>query len=308
MAVTLSVCSLCQAQEKKNEPVPFADPYILSENGKYYMYGSFFGDGIAVLVSDDLKTWHSPGGKGFYHALYKDDSYGDSNFWAPEVYHVGDTYYMYYSAELHTCVATSDSPLGPFVQKVKEPMMSGQNIDNTLFIDDDGTPYMFWVHFATEVDGLHTWCAQLEDDLTTIKKGTERLCIQMSQEWETVWPAVNEGPFVFKKNGIYYLTYSANSYESIDYGIGFATSDKIGGTWTKYEGNPVFQKPAGLYGVGHHAFFKDSHGKDRIVFHSHNGEGKVEPRIIHISSWKVDRNGIIRISEKDIFTAFMGDE
>nr|AGS50330.1 putative glycosyl hydrolase [uncultured bacterium Ele16D6] len=303
----VSASSLCGATKEKNNPVPFADPYILSENGKYYMYGSHFGDGIGVLVSDDMKTWRTPVGAGIHHALYKDDSYGESNFWAPEVYHVGDKYYMFYSAELHICVATSDSPIGPFVQKEKKPYaQNGQNIDNTLFIDYDGTPYMFWVHFATEVDGLHIWCAQLEDDLLSIKEGTQRFCTKMSQDWETVWPAVNEGPFVIKNKDTYYLTYSANSYESTCYGIGMATTnDIVNGEWTKYEGNPIFQNPKGLYGVGHHAFFKDARGKNRIAFHSHNREGQVEPRVIHISTWNFDKEGVIRVNEKKIFTAEM---
>ena len=42
---------------------------------------------------------------------------------------------------------------------------------------------------------------------------------------EKVWPRVNEGCFVIRRNGTYYMTYSANSYESPFYGIGCATAD-----------------------------------------------------------------------------------
>lgn len=304
-AVSIMMNVICSAQERKIVPIPFADPFVFFEDGTYYMYGTCAEDGIAVVVSDDMKTWRSPDGKQMHLALSKEDSYGEFFFWAPEVYHVGDFYYMYYSAEEHICAARSDSPLGPFVQETKAPMLPEKNIDNSLFIDDDGTPYLFWVHFG---DGLQIWSARLEDDLMTIRKGTERFCTKMSQKWEMEWPSVNEGPFVVKRKGQYYLTYSANSYESTNYGIGFATTDRIGGEWKKYEGNPVLQQPRGLLGVGHHSFFRDRHGRDRIAFHSHNGEGKIHPRVIHISRWKIDRKGILRISEKDIFTPFMETE
>lgn len=40
-------------------------------------------------------------------------------------------------------------------------------IDNSLFIDDDGTPYLFFDRFN---DGLNIWVAELEKDLMTIKR------------------------------------------------------------------------------------------------------------------------------------------
>ena len=40
------------------DAVPLADPFILCENGVYYAYGTCSADGIAVLVSDDLKHWY----------------------------------------------------------------------------------------------------------------------------------------------------------------------------------------------------------------------------------------------------------
>lgn len=298
-----SICTLaavlCPAQENR---IPFADPYILEADGIYYMYGTSYDDGIGVVMSTDLKNWTVPGGTERHVALSKDDSYGNFWFWAPEVYHVGDRYYMYYSSEEHICAAVSDSPLGPFRQEKHVPMLEEKGIDNSLFIDDDGTPYIFWVRFR---NGNEIWSAELEDDLMTIKKETMRFCMKMSQEWEKIWPAVNEGPFVVKHKGRYYLTYSANSYESQDYGIGYATSDSICGPWVKYDGNPVLCRPEGLYGVGHHALFKDHHGRNRITFHSHFSDTKIHPRVIHISSWRIDRKGILRISRRKIRTPQM---
>lgn len=261
--------------------VPLADPFILLHNNLYYAYGTGSDNGIEVMTSDDLKVWKRGAGKKGGLALHKDDSYGNKWFWAPEVYFANDKFYMYYSAEEHICVAVSDSPLGPFKQSVHKPMLEGQKaIDNSLFIDDDGKAYLFFDRFN---DGLNIWVAELEDDLMTLKEETMHPCIHVSQNWEKVWPRVNEGSFVIKHNGVYYMTYSANSYESPFYGIGCATTTDIMGEWTKYSNNPLLQKPGELVGVGHSAMFKDKDGGWRIVYHAHQSKTKIHPRNMYIS-------------------------
>jgi len=263
-------------------PVPLGDPFIMLYEGKYYAYGTHAADGIAVFVSDDLKTWSVPKEAQNGFALDKDDVYADHWFWAPEVYFVNGWFYMYFSANEHICVATSKSPLGPFKQKIKKPMLEDEKgIDNSLFIDDDGKAYLSFVRFN---DGNNIWIAALEDDLKTIKKETMTKCIHVSQPWEKVWPRVNEGSFIIKHKGIYYMTYSANSYESPFYGVGFASATNIFGPWKKYEENPILQKPGNLVGVGHSAMFTDKHGQLRIVFHSHNSNTKIHPRTMHIGT------------------------
>lgn len=282
--------------------VPLGDPFIMLWEDTYYAYGTQSADGIVVYESDDLINWRVPDGAAGGLALHKEDVWGDRWFWAPEVYHVNGKFYMYFSADEHICVATSDSPLGPFRQKVKQPMIADEKcIDNTLFIDDNGKPYLFFDRFN---DGLNIWSAELEDDLITIRKETMKKCIHVSQPWEEVWPRVNEGSFVTRHNGLYYMTYSANSYESQSYGIGFATAESIDGPWTKYENNPIFQKPGDLVGVGHSAMFKDKDGKLRIAFHAHNNSEKIHPRHMYISTVSFEqRDGMeIMVIDEDFIT------
>lgn len=264
--------------------VPLADPFILLYNDTYYAYGTGSEDGIEVMISEDLIYWQKVKNERHGLALHKDDSYGDKWFWAPEVYYVNGKFYMYYSAEEHMCVAISDSPTGPFIQEDKVPMLVGEKtIDNSLFIDDDGTPYLFFDRFN---DGLNIWVAELEKDLKTIIIETLHPCIHVSQEWEEVWPRVNEGAFVIKHNDLYYMTYSANSYESQFYGIGCATAKDIMGEWTKYTHNPLLQMPGNLVGVGHSSMFRDKDGDWNIVFHAHNNNSTIHPRNMFISSVK----------------------
>ena len=118
--------------------VPLGDPFIMFWNGLYYAYGTQSPDGIVVYISNDMLNW-SISEKANGLALNKADVWAERFFWAPEVYHINGKFYMYYSADEHICVATGDSPLGPFKQDVQQPMIEGEKcIDNSLFIDEIG--------------------------------------------------------------------------------------------------------------------------------------------------------------------------
>ena len=276
--------------------VPLADPFILLDNGTYYAYGTRSRNGIIYYTSNDLKTWRYGG-----LALHKKNSYGEKWFWAPEVHLVNGTYYMFYTAEERCCVATSKSPRGPFVQRELKPMIDGyKNIDNTLFIDDDGTPYMFYVRIGRP---FKICVAELASDLQSIKKECVAVCISPMQSWEKRQGRVNEGPSVVKRNGIYYMLYSGNGYKSQEYGVGCATAKSIKGPWRKSPENPVLQLPGDLVGVGHGAPFYDKKGQLHYVFHAHNSAEKVHPRCMYIAraSFKGGkRNGRVAISGKYI--------
>ena len=282
-----------QAQEKL---VPLGDPFIMLHKGKYYAYGTNAADGIQVYTSNDLMEWSLEPDL----ALKSADSWGGKWFWAPEVYYIKEKkkFFMYYSANEHICVASADSPLGPFIQEKKAPMLPNEKaIDNSLFIDSDGKPYLYFDRFN---DGLNIWVAKLQDDLITIDTTSMKPCIHVSQDWETVWPRVNEGSFVIQNKGLYYMTYSANSYESQHYGIGFATAKYAEGPWTKYDKNPIFQMPEDLVGVGHSAMFRDKEGKLRIVFHAHHSKEKIHPRGMYIATvdFSKDKVPVMQIKGK----------
>ena len=200
--------------------LPIADPYILFYNGTYYAYGTSRADGFEVYSSNDLKSWE----RSLRLALNKEDSYGDKWFWAPEVYYVekDKKFYMYYSVEEHVCVAMSDSPLGPFVQDIKKPIREEKGIDTSVFFDEDGKAYLYFVRFT---NGNVIWCAELEENLKEIKEETLTQCIEAAEPWEMVFGKVAEGPSIVKRDGLYYLLYSANDFRSQDYAVGYATSD-----------------------------------------------------------------------------------
>lgn len=267
--------------------LPLADPYILVYDSLYYIYGTNVGTGFDVYFSKDLEHWQRASSLALNHT----DSYGESMFWAPEVYYVESKqkFYMYYSTEEHICVATSDSPLGPFRQEVKQPIREEKGIDTSVFFDDDGKAYLYFVRFT---DGNVIWCAELEDNLTKIREETLTQCFAAEEDWELVLPKVVEGPSVLKEGDTYYLIYSANGYTSQDYAVGFATASSPFGPWKKYEGNPILHRYDNLLGVGHGAPFFDMEGKMRYVFHAHRSNSEIHPRDSYMVDMDVENDKI----------------
>lgn len=267
-----------------------ADPHVFYYEGTYYLYGTHTPDwpnmtrGIKVYTSTDLVHWTMKQADDGW-ALKNEDSWGDKQFWAPEVIEKNGTFYMYYAVQEHLAVATSDSPLGPFKQEVQKPIHNDpKEIDAHIFTDDDGKQYMYFVRFT---DGNAIWGAELNEDMMSIKEETITPVFSVSQDWEKSQKAptarVNEGPFVIKNKGLYYMTYSGNHFESPDYGVGYATSESPLGPWTKYEYNPIMKSNSLVPGAGHHSLIYSPDKTELfMVYHAHNAVGTTEPRKLAI--------------------------
>ena len=217
LSLLLFLPLLALAEGGKSQ-VPLADPYILLDGDTYYAYGTNDANGIRCYTSDDLRVWKYEG-----LALNKANTTETQWFWAPEVYHIGDKYIMYFSANEHLYAATASSPKGPFVQvgtyQMNNLIGNEKCIDSHVFIDEDSTAYIFFVRFT---DGNCIWQAKLSEDFITPVAGTLRKCFAVSQDWENKMGRVNEGPNVIKSGRRYFLTYSGNDYRSLDYGVGYA--------------------------------------------------------------------------------------
>lgn len=274
----------------------FADPSIFVHQGKYYLYGTGdqnAGQGFRVYVSEDMKNWKLSALNDGY-ALKKGEAFGSTGFWAPQVFQHGGKFYMAYTANENIAIAESNSPVGPFTQKEKTPLLAPvRQIDPFVFIDDNGKKYLYHVRLDK---GNRIFVAEMENDFSAIKPATLKECVAAELPWENTtqkWP-VAEGPSILKQKGIYYLFYSANDFRNPDYAVGYATSKSATGPWTKHGGNPVLNKQTiGQPGTGHGDFFK----KDNqlwYVFHTHNSESTVGPRktaIIKVNfdkTWQFD--------------------
>jgi xylan 1,4-beta-xylosidase len=265
------------------QPVSLADPVVLKHEGVYYLYGtsgSETDEGIPVYRSTDLTNWEGPVGKaGKGRALSKGQSYGTAWFWAPEVKFHNNKFYMFYTANEHMAVATSDSPLGPFTQTDFKPLHANiKEIDPHVFTDDNGKSYLYFVRFE---NGNRIFGAELNDDWMSIKENTFTPCISQSQDWEIAsgaqWP-VTEAPEMLKQKNLYYLFYTANDFRHANYNVGYATSSSPLGPWTKYSGNPLIGKTTGIQGTGHCAFTTTSNNGLIMFYHAHYSPQQVGPR------------------------------
>ena len=295
LTVCLFICFIpLHSKGYPERNLEIADPFILLDNGIYYAYGTHSPNGIEVYTSTNLREWTLQP----QLALHKKNTTEDHWFWAPEIIKTDSTYYMYYSANEHLYVATAKSPLGPFKQMGKEPMLKNRSIDSSPFIDDDGKAYLFFVYIE---HGNNIYMAELSDDFLSIKPETMQQCLSVSQEWEKdplfPYALVNEGPCVVKKQGTYYLTYSANDYRSKNYGIGYATSNSIKGPWTKSTSNPVLQHASGMEGTGHHTLFIDKDNKYRVAYHAHYSATQIHPRRTYFTTMRI-KNGKLTMNNK----------
>ena len=267
----------------KTGNIYLADPTILLNNGVYYLYGTVernASNGFLVYTSTDLENWEGPKGAKDGYALKKGDAFGESAFWAPQVFSYKNKFYMAYTANEQIAIAESDSPLGPFMNPAKQACDgSTKQIDPFIYIDPDGKKYIYHVRFDK---GNNLYRAEMSDDLMQIKSGTVKNCIKASDPWENTkkvdWP-VTEGPTIIRHKDLYYFLYSANDFRNPDYAVGYATSKSLDGPWVKSDRSPVISsKNIGMNGTGHGDIFFDKQGAMWYVFHTHNSETKVGPR------------------------------
>ncbi len=252
-----------------------ADPFVLLHDGTYYLYSTNSPDGFRVFTSSDMAEWQDRG-----YCLRADDVMGDRGFWAPEVICRNGRFYMVYVANEHLGIATSDSPLGPFRQESKRWLNECNEIDGHFFIDDDGTPYLYFVRFN---EGNVLWCAKINDDLLSYDTDSARFLFRAEDEWELRDCSVVEGPFVLKHKGKYYLTYSANHTRCEDYAVGYAVSDSPMGPFKKAPANPILKKSDAVNGTGHHSFTTSKDGKTLVcVYHGRPMKDTSAPRTTRI--------------------------
>ncbi|CAG7652621.1 glycoside hydrolase family 43 protein [Paenibacillus allorhizosphaerae] len=274
-------------------PLPIqkiGDPYILrASNGKYYCFPtSAVEQGFKAWSSDDLVYWKE---EGFVYEK-NERSWGYKQFWAPEVVERNGKFYMYYTARwkekdsLRIGVAIADRPEGPYIDVYDHPLFDFgyAAIDAHILFDDDGKIYMYYSRDCSEniVKGRHEshlYGIELGSDMITVTG--DAVCLtKPDQEWEMksldrgyLW---NEGPFVLKRNGIYYLTYSANHFGGRHYSVGYAVSEMPLGPFSKYESNPVLESNCDeISGPGHHSIIASPDGTELfIIYHTHTDPEK----------------------------------
>ena len=187
---------------------------ILAEEGKGRI-GWFCMEDYHVFSSDNLTDWTDHG------VIFSQDNVPWVNskayaFWAPDCIYNNSKYYFYFPAPVKDTtlrrgfsigVAVSDNPYGPFIPQL-EPIKGVRGIDPNPFIDKDGQAYLYW-------SAGNIFVAKLEDNM--LELDSEPFVIPNLPE-----TGLKEGPYMFERNGIYYLTYPhvEDSTERLEYAIG----------------------------------------------------------------------------------------
>ena len=297
----LSIYVSSQTVKSSCDEIFYADPTIFVEDDSYYLLGTRNREplGFTILKSKNLKKWNTPQKNKVCMILKQgNQTYGNSNFWAPQIFKENGVYYLAYTTDEQIVIAKSNTLLGPYTQERIEAVdESEKNIDPFVFKDEDGKFYLYFVRFNK---GNYIWVAELDLKKEKIKSETLTKCFDQTEDWEMTSNyksnPVMEGPSVFKKDGVYYLFYSANHFRNIDYAVGYATAPTPYGPWSKSKNNPVIHRSiVKEKGSGHGDIFLNKKGVPYYVYHIHNSDSIVTPRRTRIVPLLFKKNRITGI-------------
>lgn len=195
-------------------------------------------DRYHIFSTEDMKTWTDHGEifeSKAVNAIMGSGWTIEGFMWAPDcLYNPTDKMYYYYfphpkgpnwNDSWEIIVAKSDRPDGGFTIQKAISGMPGC-IDPNVFLDDDGQIYIY------VGGGGEVWGGKLKkDDWTTVDGTMKQMTINGGH--------FHEGAWVFKKDGLYYLTYPASGGAGGNK-MAYATSDSPLGPWTEqgYYMNP----------------------------------------------------------------------
>ena len=205
-----------------------ADPAPMVYDGTVYLYTTHdedYADNFEMYdwllyTSTDMVNWTDKGSV----ASTKDFAWRsrDNGAWALQVIPRNGKFYMYCPLHGHGIgVLVADKPEGPFVDPIGKPLVWQQehwdDIDPTVWIDDDGQAYMYWGNPTL-------YGVRLNEDM--ISYSGEIMKFPKIQDYQ-------EGPWFWKRDGHYYLAFASTCCPE---GIGYAMSDNPLGPW-EYKGH-----------------------------------------------------------------------
>lgn len=272
-------------------PGYFADPTIKKFGDTYYIYATTDGTGngygpAQVWMSKDFVNWKN----------VTMNWPTTEVVWAPDVVQQPDgTYRYYYCTPCVIYVGESDSPIGPWKNRLGAPdailvedrfVHNAITLDPQLFRDDDGSEYLYFGTWGI-YEGFGCGVAKLAEDG---KSFTDKKLI-LNTEIKDFF----EAPFVFKRNGIYYFTYSSGSCHDHTYRVQYATSTEGPMGPYEYKGCILeYTEDMTIQGTGHHSMLVDGDNY-YIVYHRHGLPKSLHGfnRQVCIDEMKFDENGAI---------------
>jgi arabinan endo-1,5-alpha-L-arabinosidase len=252
------------------------DPTIIRDaDGSFYAYTtqSYFEAtflNIPVLHSTDLIHWTLVGDAFRQRPSWTPPGIDNGDMWAPHIVRFGSTYYLYFSAryletsQMAIGVATSNSPTGPFRDRIGEPLIVGNKGFDAIdpFVAEFGdTKYIYWGS-----DGVPVHVQELSDDGLSLQGDRRNVLSPSSRPYESLI----EGAWVLHRDDYYYLMYSGDGCCGVDahYAVMVARSTSPTGPFERDPANPILESNEDFFAPGHNAMVQDVEGRDWIVYHS----------------------------------------
>jgi hypothetical protein len=259
-----------------------ADPTARVFNGRVYVFpshdipaspgrgraGWFVMEDYHVFSSANLTDWTD---HGVIVTQAKVDWVDSTafNMWAPDCIERNGKYYFYFPAGMRSSmgrgstvgVAIADNPAGPYTPQA-EPIKNVRGIDPCVFIDKDGQAYLYW--------------AQGNIFVARLKENMVELASEPAIVGQLPSQGLKEGPFLFERNGIYYMTYPhvQNKIERLEYAIsnnpmgpfkitGVIMDESPTGCWTNHQSVAEFNNQWYLF--YHHNDLSPKFDKNRSI-------------------------------------------
>ncbi|MGZ3854024.1 MAG: family 43 glycosylhydrolase, partial [Flavisolibacter sp.] len=214
---------------------------ILATEGKGRV-GWFCMEDYHVFSSSNLADWTDHGVIVQQNKVpwVRPNSY---SMWAPDCIERNGKYYFYFPTSPNDTatygrgfaigVAIADKPEGPYVPQ-PTPIKGVHGIDPNVFIDKDGQAYLYW-------SAGNIYAAKLKENMIELASNPVIL-----KDLPT--KGLKEGPYLFERNGIYYLTFPhvETKIERLEY----STSDNPLGPF-KMTGVIMDESPTGCWTVHH---------------------------------------------------------
>lgn len=294
----------------KRNDIRVRDPFVLLENGIYYMYATTGRRTLSCYRSEDLVNWED--GKVVFEI--PTDFWAYKDVWAGEVHKYKGKYYLFVSLygtnKLRgTQIAVSDKPDGEFVPLVDRAVtpLDQSCIDGTFYVQD-GKPYIIYSHDwpdnYIEEKGAYVgeiWCSELTEDLTSMKGEAVLLFasddVPISREtpdyleWEgrQVKRYGSDGPFLQKlSDGTLFMIWSP--YLNDHYVVlgAVSKSGNVLGPWEHLD-HPIFEDDG-----GHAMLFNDVSGRKILSLHSPESPNMERAHFYHV----IEENGILKIVDE----------
>jgi hypothetical protein len=252
-------------------PGYFADPTIKKFGDTYYLYATTDGIKLAsgepqVWISTDFVNWYN-------YEMEIDLPKGLTNCWAPDVLRSKDGRYYYFMGNCqfgcNIYGYVSDTPMGPWkpVNEGAPVIPVGTGKDHLPALD---------AQFVVREDGIlsawfGTWCSSFGGlgwaDLNTVDFRIEQEGYIPAEQL----PKVFEAPYPVKKDGVWYLFYSAGDCRLSSYEVHYAWSENLYGPYQYGKNNPILSGSVDgtIDSPGHNSVLQENDNY-YILYHRHD--------------------------------------